>query len=221
MLTFTPAQSASVRTLGIRSPGCSRPAAISARSRQRELDADRELVGGVGGEGRRTGCSTLTVPSDHTVARLNCVSQVAHSCRLASLDRVRISTGAPDELVAHARDDAPNECCGDDRAPPTASFTAYFRAAQRVRRARCAFRSHSGDQIRITNEIEAAGEEIGAIFHSHPNTEAYPSQTDVNLARVVARGSLWVICSLAGDEPVVRAFHIDGRQVEEVELVVG
>ena len=34
------------------------------------------------------------------------------------------------------------------------------------------------------------------------------------------RGSLWVICSLADDEPVVRAFEIDGREVEEVELVV-
>ena len=44
------------------------------------------------------------------------------------------------------------------------------------------FQIDSGDQLRITNEIEARREEIGAIFHSHPNSEAYPSQTDVNLA---------------------------------------
>jgi hypothetical protein len=29
-----------------------------------------------------------------------------------------------------------------------------------------------------------------------------------------------VICSLADDEPVVRAFRIEGADVEEVELVV-
>ena len=42
-----------------------------------------------------------------------------------------------------------------------------------------------------------AGEEIGAIFHSHPSSEAYPSQTDVNLARWWP-GVLWLICSLGG-----------------------
>jgi proteasome lid subunit RPN8/RPN11 len=80
------------------------------------------------------------------------------------------------------------------------------------------FRIESSDQIRIYNEILSRGEEP-AIYHSHPHTEGRPAQTDINLARDWP-GSPWVICSLAGDEPVVRAFAIEGNEVEEVELVV-
>src|ERR1044072_117412 len=97
-------------------------------------------------------------------------------------------------------------------------FTTHFRtkneSATPMR-----FQIDSRDQIRITNEIESSGDEIGAIFHSHPNSEAAPSQTDVNLARWWP-GLLWATCSLGADEPVVRAFRIDGSEVEEVELSV-
>jgi proteasome lid subunit RPN8/RPN11 len=130
---------------------------------------------------------------------------------------VRISAQLLDELIAHARDDAPNECCGMIAAAD-GQFTEHFRAENEFA-SPMRFQIASGDQIRITNEIEARGEEIGAIFHSHPNTEAYPSQTDVNLAAWWP-GVAWVICSLAGPEPSVRMFDIDGSALEEVELVV-
>jgi len=130
---------------------------------------------------------------------------------------MQISQQLHDELVAHARADAPNEGCGMIAAAD-GRFTEHFRAENEFA-SPMRFQIASGDQIRITNEIEARGEEIGAIFHSHPNTEAYPSQTDVNLAAWWP-GTDWVICSLAEDEPVVRMFRIDGAAVEEVELVV-
>jgi [CysO sulfur-carrier protein]-S-L-cysteine hydrolase len=130
---------------------------------------------------------------------------------------VRISQQIRAELVAHARADAPNECCGMI-AGADGRLTAYFPAANEFKSAQ-RFQLDSRDQIRITNEIEAREEEIGAIFHSHPHSEAYPSQTDVNLARWWP-GVLWLICSLAGDEPVVRGFAIDEGRIEEVELVV-
>jgi proteasome lid subunit RPN8/RPN11 len=121
------------------------------------------------------------------------------------------------ELIAHARNDAPNECCGMIAARD-GRLTAHFRARNEFE-SPMRFQIDSRDQIRITNEIEERGDEIGAIFHSHPNSEAVPSQTDVNLARWWP-GLLWVICSLAEHEPVVRAFRIDGSDVEEVELIV-
>ena len=130
---------------------------------------------------------------------------------------MRISEQLRAELVAHARDDAPNECCGMVAAAD-GRLTAYFRAANEFA-SPMRFQIDSGDQIRITNEIEARGEEIGAIFHSHPKSEAYPSQTDVNLSAWWP-GVLWLICSLAEPEPVVRAFRIGDGEVEEVELDV-
>lgn len=128
---------------------------------------------------------------------------------------MRVARELLDELIAHARAEAPNECCGM-LAGSGGRLTAYFPATNEFA-SPMRFQIEASDQIRITNEIEARGEQIAAIFHSHPNSEASPSQTDVNLARWWP-GVLWVICSLAADQPVVRGFEIDGAEVREVEL---
>ena len=47
--------------------------------------------------------------------------------------------------------------------------------------ARCATR-WTGEQYRIQTAIEAAGHELGAIYHSHTRSAPLPSQTDINLA---------------------------------------
>jgi proteasome lid subunit RPN8/RPN11 len=122
-----------------------------------------------------------------------------------------------DAMVAHARAEAPNECCGMVGAVNGAAATFY--PARNRFESPMRFEIHPSDQIRITNEIESAGEELAILFHSHPRTEAYPSQTDVNLASWWP-GVIWAIASLAGDEPEIRGFRIDGSEVEEVELVV-
>jgi proteasome lid subunit RPN8/RPN11 len=130
---------------------------------------------------------------------------------------MRISKSLIDEIVAHAVEDAPNECCG--------MLAGSDGVATRVHRARNAFASplryeiHPQDQFRITMEIEERGEEIAAIYHSHTRSPAYPSQTDVNLAANWP-DPLYVICSLADPEPDVRAFAIRDGAVDEVELEV-
>jgi [CysO sulfur-carrier protein]-S-L-cysteine hydrolase len=123
-----------------------------------------------------------------------------------------------DEIVAHAREDRPNECCGLIGGRDGTATTAY--------RARNAFESpmrfeiHPSDQFRIQEkEIPEAGEELVAMYHSHPVSEARPSQTDINLAELLP-GLIWLICSLAEQEPVVRAWRIEDGAAEEVELAV-
>lgn len=132
-------------------------------------------------------------------------------------DPMQLSRRIHDEMVAHALAERPNEACGM-LAAAGERLTAFF-AAENEFASPMRFQIASGDQIRIYNEIDARGEEI-AIFHSHPNTEAYPSQTDVNLAAAWP-GAVWVIASLAGGDPVLRAFSIDGAAVSELDLVVG
>jgi proteasome lid subunit RPN8/RPN11 len=130
---------------------------------------------------------------------------------------VRVSREIYARMIDHARGDSPNECCGIlgvidgsavDFYPARNSFESPLR-----------FEIHPDDLFEINRVVEERGQEM-AIFHSHPNSEARPSQTDVNLARWWP-GLLWVICSLADDEPVIRAFAIDGAEVEEVELSAG
>jgi len=132
---------------------------------------------------------------------------------------MRIAQDLIDEIVAHSRDDLPNECCGliggrDGSA--TTVHRARNSAATWLR-----YELHPTDQLRIMNAIEEEGEELVDIYHSHTKSAAYPSQTDVNLADAWP-DPLYLICSLEhADAPVVRAFAIRDGGVEEVELDVG
>ena len=123
-----------------------------------------------------------------------------------------------DEIVAHALEEAPNECCG--------MVAGSDGTATRVYRARNAEASplryliHPQDQYRITMEISERGEEIAAIYHSHTASPAEPSQTDINLAENWP-DPLYLICSVADPAaPSVRGFLIRDRGIEEVELDV-
>jgi proteasome lid subunit RPN8/RPN11 len=132
---------------------------------------------------------------------------------------MRISQDLIDEIVAHSRDDMPNECCGligGDGSQMTSVHRARNAAATWLR-----YELHPTDQLRIMNRIEEDGEELVGIYHSHTKSEAYPSQTDINLAENWP-DPLYLICSLEHDDaPVVRAFEIRDGAVEEVELDVG
>jgi proteasome lid subunit RPN8/RPN11 len=123
-----------------------------------------------------------------------------------------------DEIVAHSLEDAPNECCG--------LLGGSAGEARTLHRARNEFESplrynvHPHDLLRITTEIEESGEELVGIYHSHTRSEAYPSQTDVNLAEGWP-DPLYLICSVAEPaEPVVRAFSLRDATIEEVDLDV-
>jgi len=128
---------------------------------------------------------------------------------------VKISREHIDEIVAHAREEAPNECCGIVASTDGAAvkvFRATNAEASPVR-----YSLDPREQYEITKEIETRGWELGAIYHSHTRSPAYPSQTDVNLA--FYPDALYVIVSLAGENaPDLRAFKIAGEQIEEVPL---
>jgi [CysO sulfur-carrier protein]-S-L-cysteine hydrolase len=129
---------------------------------------------------------------------------------------MRIPRRFHDEIVAHARDDAPNECCGL-MGGRDGEITSVHRAENLFA---SPLRFEVANPVKLLNAIEGAGEELAGIYHSHTKSEAYPSQTDVNLARGWP-DPLWFICSLADSEqPVLRAFAIRDGVVEEVELEV-
>ena len=140
---------------------------------------------------------------------------------VASLGAVRIPRPLLDEIIAHAREQAPNECCGliGTRDGDPVRFYPIRNEYESPMR----FLFHRDDLPRVHVLAEERGEQLDVIYHSHPRSEAYPSQTDVNIAgemRDWYPDARWVITSLADPEPVVRAFRIDGPRVEELELSV-
>ena len=130
---------------------------------------------------------------------------------------MRISRQLLDDVIAHARAEAPNECCG-----MIASSDGEAVAVHRARNTAASpfrYEMDGMEQYRIQTAIEDAGLELGAIYHSHTRSEPYPSLTDVNLARWWPE-PLWVIVGLAGAEPDVRAFRIVDGTVSEAALEV-
>jgi proteasome lid subunit RPN8/RPN11 len=139
---------------------------------------------------------------------------------------VRIAREHVDAMVAHALEEAPNECCGMVASRDGSAVRIYraTNAAASPRR----YEVDSADQFRIQDEIEREGLSVGAIYHSHTRSEPYPSQTDINLALTpdgaheLWPGTLYVIVGISGSEPEVRAFRIGtGGEVREVALEVG
>jgi proteasome lid subunit RPN8/RPN11 len=129
---------------------------------------------------------------------------------------MRISTQIYDELLAHAQEDAPNECCGLIGGNDGVAKTVY--RARNAEASPLRYNLDPQDQFRIMTEMDERGEELAAIYHSHTASPAYPSQTDINLAAYPE--VLYLIVSLAKGEEPLRAYRIVDGQVDEVALQV-
>lgn len=129
-----------------------------------------------------------------------------------------LPAGFIEEMVAHAREDAPNECCGII-AGLNGAATKVFRA-KNAEASPYRYSVDSEDLFRIYRECEANDWSFLAIYHSHTASEAFPSPTDVRLA--FWPEAYYVLVSLEDSEnPVVRAFRILDGTVTEEELLAG
>ena len=132
------------------------------------------------------------------------------------MTRLRLPRSLFDDIVDHARAEAPNECCG-----MIASVDGRAVAVHRVRNSAASplrYEMDGMEQYRVQTAIEDAGQQLGAIYHSHTRSDPYPSQTDINLAFYPE--SIYVIVGVKGEEPDVRAWTILDGRVGEAELVV-
>jgi [CysO sulfur-carrier protein]-S-L-cysteine hydrolase len=121
---------------------------------------------------------------------------------------MRIARSMVAQMIAQARDEAPNECCGIVGAregQAVSIFPVRNAAASPLR-----YEMDPKDQLRVFEALDDAGLDVGAIYHSHTRSAPEPSQTDINLA--FYPDALYVILGVAGADDDVRAWRIvDGR----------
>ena len=130
---------------------------------------------------------------------------------------MRIAQALIDEIASHAREDLPNECCGMVGGGDGEARTVY--RAENAEASPLRYSIDAAEQFRLMKEIEGAGEELLAIYHSHTKSAAHPSQTDVNLAGWP--DAVYLIVSLADSaSPELKGFWIRDGKVSEAELVV-
>jgi proteasome lid subunit RPN8/RPN11 len=129
---------------------------------------------------------------------------------------MRIPRAVYDEMVEHARADAPNECCGIIGSRDGEAVRLYRTANAFASPFR--YEIDGKDLLRVYNDISDRGLDLGIIYHSHTRSAPYPSQTDINLATWPS--ALYVIVGVAEAEAQVRAYEIRDGQVTESELHV-
>ncbi len=126
--------------------------------------------------------------------------------------------GFIEEMVTHAQEEAPNECCGII-AGVNGDATKLFRA-RNSEASPYRYSVDPKDLFRIYRECEEKDWNFLAIYHSHTASEAYPSPTDVRLA--FWPEAYYILVSLQGAaKPVVRAFRILDGAVTEEDLRAG
>ncbi len=108
------------------------------------------------------------------------------------------------ELVAYALEQAPIEACG--YLGGTDNLITVFQPLINVDAAHDHFRLDPAEQFAVVRKWRALGIKPLAVFHSHPETPARPSEEDVRLA--FDPEISYVILSLAGPTPQLKSFKI-------------
>ena len=122
-----------------------------------------------------------------------------------------------DEMVAHALEDDPNECCGILAGHQGKGVTLY--RMTNTEHSHYRYNMDPRELYMTYREIDDNGWELLAIYHSHTHSPAYPSATDVRMATWPE--ACYILISLVDhDNPAVRAFRIVDGEITEEELRV-
>ena len=135
---------------------------------------------------------------------------------------LRIPTAMISEIVAHAREDHPDEACGVIAGPAGSDRPTRLVRMLNAERSPTFYRFDSTEQLRLYREMDAADEEVVVVYHSHTATEAYPSRTDISYAGEPQAHYL-LVSTREPDKEEIRSYRIvDGTVTEEpVEIIPG
>ncbi len=149
-----------------------------------------------------------------------------------------------DDIVAHAREAKPYECCGLLAGAGDLVIEQY-RIANRVgrdpqagdlfeqmsakkltalserQREEVAYFMDTREQARAQRDWQQKGLDLLVVYHSHPASPPYPSDTDIKLAQAPLAfypNLLFVIVSLMASVPDIKAHRITKDRSHPVEF---
>ncbi len=120
-----------------------------------------------------------------------------------------------DLMISHCRSGYPNEACGILAGKGGRAEKIY--AMTNAEPSPVSYLMDPSEQFAAMKEMRTKGLDMIAIFHSHPQSPAYPSGKDVSLA--FYSEAIYVIVSFINREnPEIRGYTIQDGVVEEVEI---
>ena len=134
---------------------------------------------------------------------------------------IRITREHLDQIVAHALEDAPMECCGL-LAAKEGTVTAVLRARNKEA-SPYRFSIDPLETRRLEQQIDDSGAQLAGFYHSHTGSEPVPSPTDVRMMGPFFGPPFvhFVIGVADRDNPVARAWYIadGGKTEQEFEVI--
>ena len=130
---------------------------------------------------------------------------------MSQIEAVKLPAAVVAAIIAHARQGKPEEVCGIVRGRGLMAFEVV--AGRNIASERIENYEVDPETLLLQFAFEDAGDEMMAIYHSHPVSVAYPSATDAWNAHYP--DCIYLICSLEFDDaPVIRAFRMTPHWIE-------
>jgi proteasome lid subunit RPN8/RPN11 len=139
------------------------------------------------------------------------------SCAKPESESLHLPAEMWDAIVAHARQEYPRECCGIISGHHGRLESLH--ALRNIAEGNVFYEIDPQQLMQLEfGALEQTGAEIVAIYHSHPESQAYPSATDLELAYWPE--AVYLICSLENQaEPGIRGFRMRDGVISEVQLL--
>ena len=126
-----------------------------------------------------------------------------------------------DAILEQSRAEYPDEACGVILGPLGSGKAVRIKAMINAAHSPTFYEFDPKDLLALYREIDELAEEIVVIYHSHTDTEAHPSRTDIAYAS--EPGAHYVLVSTREEiapETEFRSFRIiDGVVVEESVVI--
>jgi proteasome lid subunit RPN8/RPN11 len=121
-----------------------------------------------------------------------------------------------EQMVMHCRACYPNEACGI--LAGTGNRVTKVYPMQNAEPSPVSYFMDSTEQFRVMKELRKEGLSMLAIFHSHPQSPAYPSARDVRLAFYDA--VYLIICLMNMESPEIKAYTIVDGEVKDARFII-
>ena len=130
---------------------------------------------------------------------------------------IKIPQSVYDEVVAHALKDNPIEACG--YLAGINGEVKYAIPMKNTDESNEHFSFDPQEQFDAFKKTKSEGLRLIAVYHSHTETPARPSEEDIRLA--YDPNVSYVIVSLASETPVMKSFLIKNKtvEIEEIEVI--
>lgn len=130
---------------------------------------------------------------------------------------MKIQRSVYNALIEQSRKELPNEACGYLAQDEAGVISVHYELTNTDASPEH-FTMDPKEQFAAVKDMRGKGLKMAAVYHSHPETPARPSEEDKRLA--FDPNISYVIISMAAEEPDLKSFKIKDGNVEKESIEI-